>query len=123
MAGRVISKPVETLLAPSPRRPSSPWGLASDMECGPILGHVGSITWFPHHRPASFIIWCMPQVVNGTATPLRVWRPMIELSLGVVLLVAWGVLQFVVQPATGLIHVALAAGVILVVRGIARSKH
>lgn len=47
---------------------------------------------------------------------------MIELVAGIVLLVAWGVLQFVVQPATGMIHVALAAAVVLVVRGVARSE-
>lgn len=46
---------------------------------------------------------------------------MIEMVIGIVLLAAWGVLQFVVQPATGLIHIALAAGVVLVVRGIAIS--
>jgi hypothetical protein len=46
---------------------------------------------------------------------------MIEMVIGIVLLVAWGVLQFIVQPATGVIHVALAAGVVLVVRGIALS--
>ncbi len=54
-------------------------------------------------------------------TPLQ-GDPMIELAAGFILLAAWGVLQFVVQPATGMIHVALAAGVILVVRGIARRE-
>lgn len=54
-------------------------------------------------------------------TPLQ-GDPMIELAAGFILLAAWGVLQFVVQPATGMIHVALAAGVILVVRGVARSE-
>lgn len=43
---------------------------------------------------------------------------MFELLAGLALLVAWGVLQFAVQPATGWIHVALVAGVILVIRGI-----
>jgi len=47
---------------------------------------------------------------------------MLEFIAGVVLLIVWVVLQFVVQPATGWIHVALAAGVILVIRGIAVSK-
>jgi hypothetical protein len=47
---------------------------------------------------------------------------MFELPLGVVLLLAWGVLQFSVQPATGLYHILLAAGVILVVRGIVVSR-
>ncbi|MEO5824699.1 MAG: hypothetical protein ABIR59_02330 [Gemmatimonadales bacterium] len=47
---------------------------------------------------------------------------MIELVVGVVLLAVWGVLQFVVQPTTPFIHVLLAAGVVLVVRGIALSN-
>lgn len=46
---------------------------------------------------------------------------MFELLLGAVLLVAWGVLQFAVQPATGVYHILLAAGVIFVVRGIVKS--
>lgn len=44
---------------------------------------------------------------------------MIEMILGVLVLAAWAWLQFVLQPATGLIHIALAAGVVLLVRGIA----
>ncbi|MGH7594346.1 MAG: hypothetical protein ACRELE_10925 [Gemmatimonadales bacterium] len=47
---------------------------------------------------------------------------MLEFIAGLALLALWGVLQFVVQPATGWIHVALAAGVILVIRGIAVSR-
>jgi len=47
---------------------------------------------------------------------------MIEFISGIALLVLWAILQFVVQPATGFIHIALAAGVILVIRGIAVSK-
>jgi hypothetical protein len=47
---------------------------------------------------------------------------MIEFVSGILLLVLWVILQFVVQPATGFIHIALAAGVILVIRGIAVSK-
>ncbi len=43
---------------------------------------------------------------------------MFELLSGLALLVVWGVLQFVVQPVTGWIHVALIAGVVLVIRGI-----
>ena len=43
---------------------------------------------------------------------------MIELLLGIVLVLVWGALQFIVQPATALIHVALVAGVVLIVRGI-----
>ncbi len=49
-------------------------------------------------------------------------RLMTELVVGVVLLAIWGVLQFVVQPSTPYIHVLLAAGVVLVVRGIALSN-
>ncbi|MGH7524338.1 MAG: hypothetical protein ACREK8_08535 [Gemmatimonadales bacterium] len=47
---------------------------------------------------------------------------MIEFISGLVLLGIWAVLQFVVRPTTGWIHVALAAGVILVIRGIAVSR-
>lgn len=47
---------------------------------------------------------------------------MIEFISGLFLLGVWVVLQFVVRPTTGWIHVALAAGVILVIRGIARSR-
>jgi hypothetical protein len=43
---------------------------------------------------------------------------MFELLSGLVLLLVWGGLQFAVQPATGLIHVVLIAGVVLVIRGI-----
>jgi len=46
---------------------------------------------------------------------------MLELILGLALLAIWGVLQFVVQSTSGFIHIALAAGVILVIRGIALS--
>ncbi len=45
---------------------------------------------------------------------------MIELIAGLLLLLAWGWLQFIVQPATGLIHLLLAAGVLLIIRGIVR---
>jgi hypothetical protein len=47
---------------------------------------------------------------------------MLEFVAGLLLLVIWVVLQFVVQATTGLIHIALAAGVILVIRGIVVSK-
>lgn len=43
---------------------------------------------------------------------------MFELLSGLALLIVWGVLQFVIQPVTGWIHVALIAGVVLVIRGI-----
>jgi hypothetical protein len=45
-----------------------------------------------------------------------------EFILGVALLLVWIVLQFVVRSTSGYIHIALGAGVILVVRGIALSK-
>lgn len=45
---------------------------------------------------------------------------MFEMLAGLVLLVVWGVLQFGVQPANGWIHVLLAAGVVLIIRGIVR---
>jgi hypothetical protein len=38
--------------------------------------------------------------------------------VAVALLVVWGVLVFVVQPATGWVHLPLAAGVVLVARAI-----
>jgi uncharacterized membrane protein len=47
---------------------------------------------------------------------------MMEFVAGLALLALWIVLQFVVQATTGWIHVALAAGVILVIRGIVVSK-
>ena len=47
---------------------------------------------------------------------------MIELIAGFALLALWIVLQFVLQSTSGFIHIALAAGVILVIRGIAVSK-
>lgn len=46
---------------------------------------------------------------------------MAELLIGVLALIGWGVLQFVVQPAGALYHILLAAGVMLVVRGVAKS--
>jgi hypothetical protein len=45
-----------------------------------------------------------------------------EFILGVALIVIWLVLQFIVQSTSGFIHIALAAGVILIIRGIAVSK-
>lgn len=47
---------------------------------------------------------------------------MVELPLGVACVLVWGVLQFAVQPATGLYHILLAAGIILLVRGIVVSR-
>lgn len=64
--------------------------------------------------PAGDIIRHGPGPVN--AHPKELMR---EFVAGLVLIAVWIVLQFVVQPATGWIHVALAAGVILVIRGIA----
>ena len=45
-----------------------------------------------------------------------------DFILGLVLLGTWIVLQFVVHATSGFIHIALASGVILVIRGIALSK-
>ncbi|MBL0180097.1 MAG: hypothetical protein IPP98_13395 [Gemmatimonadetes bacterium] len=45
---------------------------------------------------------------------------MFELAAGLLLIAFWGFLQFVLQPTTGLIHLALAAGVISIIRGIVR---
>jgi hypothetical protein len=45
-----------------------------------------------------------------------------EFILGIALLLTWIVLQFVVRSTSGFIHIALAAGVILVIRGIAVSR-
>lgn len=42
-----------------------------------------------------------------------------DIIIGLVLVVIWIVLQFFVHAATGWIHLLLAAGVILVIRGIA----
>lgn len=45
-----------------------------------------------------------------------------DLILGGILIIVWAVLQFGVQSTSGFIHVALAAGVIFVIRGIVVSK-
>jgi hypothetical protein len=45
---------------------------------------------------------------------------MFDLIAGLLLLAAWAFLQYSVQPATGWIHVALAAGVLGIIRGIVR---
>lgn len=47
---------------------------------------------------------------------------MFDLVAGLLLLVVWGILQFAVQPATGLIHILLGAGVIAIIRGIVRTS-
>ena len=41
-----------------------------------------------------------------------------ELLVGLFLIVSWIGLQYLVQPPTGWIHVALIAGVVLVIRSI-----
>lgn len=43
---------------------------------------------------------------------------MIELIAGLLAIVAWAGLQFVVQASSGYLHLLLAAGVVLIVRGI-----
>jgi uncharacterized membrane protein len=45
-----------------------------------------------------------------------------DFILGILLLAVWVVLQFGVQSTSGWIHIALGAGVVLVIRGIAVSK-
>ena len=45
-----------------------------------------------------------------------------EFLSGLLLIGVWIVLQFVVQSTSGMIHLLLAAGVILVIRGIVVSK-
>lgn len=47
---------------------------------------------------------------------------MLEFILGLALILIWIVLQFIVQSTSGVIHIALGAGVILIIRGIAVSK-
>ncbi len=47
--------------------------------------------------------------------------PRIEGVAGVLLLILWAAIQFGIAPPTGWIHVLLAAGVVLLIRGIARS--
>lgn len=46
---------------------------------------------------------------------------MLDLLLGAAMLIVWAVLQFAVQPATGMIHVLLAGGVVMLVRWVVRS--
>jgi hypothetical protein len=45
-----------------------------------------------------------------------------EFILGIALIVIWLVLQFGTKSTSGFIHILLAAGVVLIVRGIAVSK-
>jgi len=49
-------------------------------------------------------------------------QPMVALVIGLLLVAGWAVVFFAVQPATGLIHLALVVGVALIIRGIAVSK-
>ena len=42
-----------------------------------------------------------------------------DMMLGFLLLAAWAILQFVVQPLTGWINLLLIAGVLMLIRGIA----
>ena len=42
-----------------------------------------------------------------------------DIAIGIILLAAWGYLQFVVQPVTGWIHLLLIAGVLFLIHGIA----
>ncbi len=47
---------------------------------------------------------------------------MVEFVIGLLLVAVWAVVFFALQPATGMIHLALVAGVALIIRGIAVSK-
>ena len=69
----------------------------------------------PRHRPAVAIIRTKRTIVK----PRELMR---DFVLGLVCIAIWIVLQFVVQSTSGFIHVALAAGVILIIRGIVLSR-
>jgi hypothetical protein len=86
-----------------------------DTECGPILRLIGSRT-LDSPPPSSHSYY----TTNPDSVKPRIL--MREFILGVALIIVWIVLQFVVQSTSGFIHIALAAGVILIIRGIAVSK-
>ena len=44
---------------------------------------------------------------------------MFELAIGALLIAAWAVLQFAVQPMTGAFHLLLLVGAVLLIRGVA----
>jgi hypothetical protein len=67
----------------------------------------------PRHRTADGIIPARTVGVNSRGH-------VTELLIGIALLAGWGVLQFGAATASGWIHLALIAGVILVIRGIAK---
>ncbi|HEY4099999.1 MAG TPA: hypothetical protein VGM20_03885 [Gemmatimonadales bacterium] len=47
---------------------------------------------------------------------------MVDFVVGLALVALWIILQFVVRPATGWIHLALGAGMVFIIRGIVASK-
>ena len=47
---------------------------------------------------------------------------MVSFVIGLLCVAVWAVLFFVMQPATGMIHLVLVAGVALLIRGIATSR-
>ena len=61
-------------------------------------------------------------IIPGNADSVKPRNLMRDFILGLLMLVIWIVLQFVVQSTSGFIHIALGAGVVLVIRGIALSK-
>ena len=49
-------------------------------------------------------------------------RAMLEGVAGIVLLALWGMLQFFKEARSGMIHILLAVGVVLILRGIVTSR-
>lgn len=47
---------------------------------------------------------------------------MLEGVAGVMMVAIWGVLQFFETPSNGTIHILLAVGVVLIIRGIVTSR-
>lgn len=47
---------------------------------------------------------------------------MLEGVAGVVMVAVWGMVQFFQTPSTGTIHILLALGVVLIIRGIVTSR-
>lgn len=49
-------------------------------------------------------------------------QAMLEGVAGVVMVAVWGMLQFFETPTSGTIHILLALGVVLIIRGIVTSR-
>lgn len=49
-------------------------------------------------------------------------QAMLEGVAGVVMVAVWGMLQFFETPTSGTIHILLALGVVLIIRGIVTSN-